>query len=114
MPSKGRVSEDRTTGIPGFRLYDEKNEMIAGNPKQSHAKGMRTYGEDGQRIWGVSEYARSKEKYHSYLVRIPKGAWKAFVMKCERNGVTKIDAIRALMRLWVNGTIDLDIRLYVK
>lgn len=106
--------KDPTVAIPGFDLYDGDNQKIADNPVKAHAKGRRVYDESGQRIWATSEYARSKEKYHSYLIRIPNGAWKAFTMKCERNGLNRIEAIRALMKLWVNGTIDMDLRLYVK
>ncbi|RLA20252.1 MAG: hypothetical protein DRQ56_03560 [Gammaproteobacteria bacterium] len=101
-------------GIPGFRVYDERNQLLADNPKKEHTKGRRVYDENGQRVWAVDKGERVKTKYHSYLIRIPHGLWKAFTMKCERNDVNRMQAIRTLVKLWVNGTIDLDIRLYVK
>ncbi len=104
----------KTRGIPGFEMYDERGSKIADNPIKAHTKGRRAYGEDGQRIWAVDREERTRAKFHSYLIRIPNGAWKAFDMKCERNGLSKIQAIRTLMKLWTNGTIDMDLRLYLK
>ena len=99
--------EKKAEPIPGFEVYDKYNRKLAENPiKQRRVPGRRAYDENGERIWAPDP----NRKMHQYLLRVPKGQWKAFSMKCERNGVKLAPAIRALMMMWVRGEIDADLR----
>jgi len=103
--------EKKAEPIPGFEVYDSANRKLAPNPLKGRRRpGRRAYDENGQRIWAPDP----SRKVHSYLLRVPKGQWKAFSLKCKKNGVKIAPAIRALMMMWVKGEIDVDLRLRIK
>ena len=89
--------------IPGFVIEDEKGNVIAENPGQPSA-GRRAYN-DGEQ---VDRPKSSSASAHSYLLRVPKGLWKAFSRKCKNEGVPAREVIELLIKDWVMGKVDLD------
>ena len=95
---------DMTTGIPGFTIEDEHGNVVMPNPGQPIA-GRRAY-KNGVQI-DRSETARDKST-HDYLLRAPKGLWKAFSRKCVNEGLNHRQALEFLIKDWVLGKIEIE------
>ena len=90
-------------GIPGFTIEDEQGRAIVQNPGQTPA-GRRVY-KDG--IQQDRSEVKRKSSTHGYLLRAPKGLWKAFSRKCDQEGLTIRGALLFLVKDWTTGKIEI-------
>lgn len=92
-------------GIPGFVITDEDGNVIVENPGSSRA-GRRVYNKDGEQIDRSTK--KRKMVTHDYLLRMPKGLWKAFSRKCDQEGLTIRGALLFLVKDWTVGRIEIE------
>lgn len=93
-------------GIEGFTIVDGEGNVIAGNPGSTVPVGRRTYSSDGEQIDRSTE--KRKASTHDYLLRAPKGLWKAFARKCSNEGLTIREALLFLVKDWTVGKIQIE------
>ncbi len=91
-------------GIPGFTVVDEDGNVLAGNPGQVTA-GKRVYRDGVQQDRTVAKRTGSN---HDYLLRAPKGLWKAFTRKCDNEGLTIRGAMLFLIKDWTVGKLEIE------
>lgn len=94
-------------GVPGFTVVDKDGNTISDNPTVGAAPvGRRVYAQDGSQVMEPRE--RSKRSTHDYLLRAPKGLWKAFVRKCKQEGFSVRDILMFLIKDWVVGKTEIE------
>lgn len=89
----------KQVAIPGFTIQDDEGKVIAKDPGSPRV-GRRVYGEDGAQVTG-------KRATHDYLLRAPKGLWKAFSRKCDQEGLSIRGALLFLVKDWTLGRIEI-------
>ncbi len=91
-------------GIRGFTIEDENGRVLASNPGQVTA-GKRVYKDGVQQDRTTAKRASNN---HDYLLRAPKGLWKAFARKCDNEGLTIRGALLFLVKDWVTGRLEIE------
>jgi len=91
-------------GIPGFTIQDDDGNVVAADPGQVQG-GRRVYRDGLQQ--DRSEDQR-KSTTHNYLLRAPRGLWKAFSRKCDNEGLTIRGALLFLIKDWTMGKIEIE------
>jgi len=89
----------KAAAIPGFTIEDGEGNVVAEDPGSPHV-GRRTYTEDGAQVVG-------KRASHDYLLRAPRGLWKAFSRKCAQEGLSIRSALLFLVKDYTLGKIDI-------